>query len=597
MDERTPAGTGLQAEDERRPGQEWRAVLLRGLVAVLVLGGVYVGGALYFQDRPPAGLSVAGVEIGSLTHDEVLSHLQRQLADEAAEPVVVTVRTDGDQDTETEITLDPAEAGLSYDLERSIDGVTGFSLDPRVLWAHVARTERQLPLLGAVDSSALTTAVQAAAKDYDTEAVEGDVSLEDGKVEVVDAAEGRQLDVAATVETIAAAWPDQKKVEGTAITIGPVLTQAKIQQFTAEEVEPVLAAPLKVTAKRGSGDKAKTSVAQVQPREIAAMLSIDQDKDHSLSLKLDEKAMLARLRQDLGQLERGPVDATVRLVSGKVEVVPARTGASLDEPAIMESVRKAIRAEGKERNFTTKLKVLEPQIPTSVSKEWKFAKMGSFSSVFPTGRDNEARTHNLHTGIEHVNGTVVMPGEQFSLGAVLSPITEAEGYQQAPIIIEGRLVMGIGGGLSQVSTTVFNTAWFSGVQLDAHTPHSFYIPRYPAGREATIAIPGLDNLWTNDTSNPIVIRSWITGDQIFMEFLGQRQYQVETVEGPRTEVQEPDRIVDDSPSCVPQQPSPGFVISVSRTLSQDGVVAHRDDFTTRYVPEDEVVCTHPDAGY
>ena len=163
--------------------------------------------------------------------------------------------------------------------------------------------------------------------------------------------------------------------------------------------------------------------------------------------------------------------------------------------------------------------------------------------------------------------------------------------------MDGRLVMGLGGGLSQISTVVLNASWNSGVQLDAHTPHSFYIARYPAGREATLALPVIDNLWTNDTETPVVVRSWVSGDQIHMTYLGQRQYDVRTIDGERRNITQGEEQEDDSEDCVYQAKSEGFTITVVRVLSQDGSEVHRDEYTTTYQASDEVTCTHPDAHH
>jgi vancomycin resistance protein YoaR len=574
-------------------------VALRLVVALLVLGGTYLGVALWFKDRPPAGVSVAGVDIGTMSREAASDHLERSLAGRLEQDVVVTVRPDGAPAEESEqLTLDPVAAGLGHDLEGTLDQVTGFSLDPRALWSHVVRSERELPLLGTVDREALTAAVQEAAQEYDTDPVEGEVSLTEEGVQVVDALDGRRLDVAATVEQVAQAWPDSSAVDGVAEGVPPELTQAEIDRFTEEEVEPVLAAPVVVTATRGSGEDAGTATAELAPREIAALLSVDRGSDATLTLEVDEEALLARLREDLGQLEQGPVDATVRLASGSVEVVPARVGAELDEEVLVPDVVAALSAQGEAREVATTLREVEPAIPTELSESWRFTEMASFSSVFPTGEANAPRTANLVAAVRNLDGYVVMPGEQFALSAALGDITEANGYRQAPIIVDGRLVQGMGGGLSQISTVVFNTSWLAGVQLDAHTPHSYYIPRYPAGREATLALPGLDNLWTNDTDNPVVVRARIGGgDTIHMSFLGQRRFTVETVDLPRRDITTGERIVDDSPECVPQNPSDGFTITNVRILRSDGREVDRDEFTTRYQPADEIVCTHPDAGY
>ena len=589
-------GSGLPEEDDR--SDQWRTVGLQLLAALLVLGGVYLGVALWFKDRPPAGVNVAGVPIGTLSRDAAREHLEESLADRLEEPVRVRVVPEGArEDQQTTLELDPSEAGLGYDLDATLDQVTGFSLHPATLWSHVVGSERDLPLLGTVDRESLTAAVRAQAADYDREPVEGEVALTEAGVEVVDATDGRELDVEETVDAVARAWPGQDEVEGHAEAVRPRLTQKEVERFTREEVEPALAAPVVVTATRGKGEKAEKVTAELAPREIAALLSVDRPDDGSLTLVVDQKALLARLREDLGQLERGPADATVRLSRGAVKVVPARSGAALDEKPLLSAVTEAISARGKARAVSTTLKSVRPEISTAVAKEWTFTEMAEFSSVFPTGELNAARTANLRTAVKHLNGYVVLPGEQFALSRALGDITEKNGYHEAPIIIDGALVMGMGGGLSQISTVVFNTSWFAGVQLDAHTPHSYYIPRYPAGREATLALPGLDNLWTNDTDNPIVIRAGISGDTITMRFLGDRQYTVQTVDGPRHSVTKGEKKQDDSPECVPQAASDGFTISTVRILSAAGREVGRDEFTTVYQPADEIECTHPDAGY
>lgn len=594
--------TGLREDSGSRSG--WGSVLLTLAVAVLILGGVYVGAALYFKDRPPAGVSVAGVDIGTLTREEAEETLARQLADRTTDPLTLQVRPEGAAEEETQdLLLVPEDAGLSLDLERTLDGVTGLSFDPRTLWAHVAGAEHELPLRAAVDRAALEAELTRLAADYDQDPVEGEVSLGEEGVVVVDAQEGRTLDVAATADTVEQAWLDQPRGEepaptdvplaGSASAVAPQLTAAEIERFTSEELDPALAAPVRVTATRGEGEDEQSATAELAVRDLRDMLSVRQGADHRLALDLDGEAALTRIRQDLGQLEAGPQDASVRLDGDEVVTVPSRDGYALEEDGLVDAVRGALSATGEARTVEASLRVVEPEIPTSASEAWTFEPMGSFTSQFPTYPGNEARTANLRAGVSHVNGTVVMPGEQFSLGAALGDISEEAGYVEAPVIIDGRLVMGLGGGLSQVSTVVLNTSWASGVQLDAHTPHSFYIPRYPAGIEATIAIPVIDNLWTNDTDTPVVVRSWITGDVIHMTYLGERQYDVQTWVSERRDPTTGERIEDASPECVPQTPSDGFTITAVRILSQGGTEVHRDEYTTTYKPADEIVCTGP----
>lgn len=602
------AAGGRRLREDPGSGRGWGATLLRLLVAVVVLGAAYVFAAFYFQDRPPAGVRVAGVDIGTLSREEAEAKLARELADRTTDPLTVAVSPEGaadGQDAE-QLQLVPEEAGLSLDLDATLDGVTELSFDPRVLWAHVAGTSRDVPLVGAVDRAALEEGLGALAQDYDTAPVEGEVSLTQDGLQVVDSQAGRQLDVGATATAVEQAWteqvwddeqpaPREREVAGSATTVAPQLTAAEIERFTTEELEPALADPVRVTASRGEGEDEQTATAELGERDLLGLLSVTTGADHRLGLELDDEATLERVRQDLGQLEAGPRDATVELADGEVEVVPARVGYALEDEGLADAVRTALTGTGEARQVEVEVTEVEPQIPTAAADEWVFEPMSTFVSAFPTGPSDQARTANLSAGVGHVNGTVVMPGEQFSLGEALGEISVDAGYVEAPVINDGRLVKGLGGGLSQVSTVVFNASWFAGVQLDAHTPHQFYISRYPAGREATISIPAIDNLWTNDTDNPIVVQSWIQGDEIHMTFLGDRQYDVETIDSGRWDITTGEARQDDSPTCVPQSAAEGFTISNVRILLQDGVEVKRDEFTTVYQPSDRVTCTNPQA--
>lgn len=620
MSEAAGQQTGLP--EDPRSGTGWGSTLVRLLVAVLVLGAAYVGVALYFKDRPPTGLSVAGVDIGGLTRAEAEAELGREFSGRTTEPIFITVQPEGaggddgdggdggeqDGSEPEQLELVPEEAGLGLDLDATLEGVTGLSFDPRVLWSHVAGTHRELPLVGSVDDAALQAAVTELAEDFDEEPVEGEVSLTEEGVQVVDSVVGQVLDVPVTVEAVAEAWSDQvwddeeeepasgeRTVAGAATVIPPLLTAAEIERFTTEELDPALSAPLEVTASRGEGEDEESATAELGVRDLRDLVDVEVGPEHTLSLTLDEDALVSRVRQDLGQLEAGPRDATVRLSDGEVEVVPSQVGHALDTDDLADGVREALTASGPERTVDVEVATVEPEIPTEASEEWSFSPMATFTSAFPTYAGNEARTANLQAGVNHVNGTVVMPGQQFSLSSALGEISLDAGYVEAPIIVDGRLVQGVGGGLSQISTVVFNASWFSGVQLDAHTPHSFYIPRYPAGREATLAVPVLDNLWTNDTDNPIVVQTWIQGDVIHMTYLGDRQYDVQTIDGERWNFTTGEVDVDDSPECVAQSAEDGFSITNVRILSSGGAEVGRDEFTTTYKPSDQITCTHPEA--
>ena len=219
-------------------------------------------------------------------------------------------------------------------------------------------------------------------------------------------------------------------------------------------------------------------------------------------------------------------------------------------------------------------------------------KVSTFTTQFPY---NPPRTNNMKIAAAALNGTIVRPGAGFSLNGMLGERTPAKGYLQAPVIYAGRLEQAYGGGVSQVSTTLFNAVFFSGVRIEQHTPHSFYISRYPEGREATLSWPAVDQKWTNDSGFAILINSYLKGSDITVTFFGTKKWDMEAVKGPRRNVVQPKNIVDDRPGCVPQSPNPGFDVTVTRIFKKNGAQVKTVPFNTHYIPEDNVRCTHPKA--
>ncbi|OLT21260.1 hypothetical protein BJF78_34505 [Pseudonocardia sp. CNS-139] len=186
----------------------------------------------------------------------------------------------------------------------------------------------------------------------------------------------------------------------------------------------------------------------------------------------------------------------------------------------------------------------------------------------------------------------MQPGETFSLDAATGPRTLANGYVEAGVIDNGRPSRGPAGGVSQVSTTLYNAAYFAGMTLVEHRPHSFYISRYPAGREATIVTGALDNRFRNDNPTPVLIRTAWTPTSLTVWIYGQRQFEVTGTFGPRTNPTQPNTVtIPPGEQCTPSNGAPGFTITDTRTLRNVNTGETRSEtFTTRYNPSPRVVC-------
>src|SRR5699024_11128827 len=175
------------------------------------------------------------------------------------------------------------------------------------------------------------------------------------------------------------------------------------------------------------------------------------------------------------------------------------------------------------------------------------------------------RANNLKIGTLAISGTIVMPGETFSLLDTLGPLTPENGYGNAPVVVNGVSKPGMAGGLSQLATTVYNAAFFAGLEDVEHKPHSQYFSRYPEGREATLAAPHVDLKFRNNSDHGIMIESWVGDGQVNVVFWGTKEWEIKSEISSRRDVVPAKTVTISDADCRPYSPgSPGFAVTVKR---------------------------------
>ncbi len=559
-------------EDGTPRRRRWPFVLL-GLV--LALGLAYVGVAWWFGERVPRGTTVAGVDVGGQTREAAARTLEAGFADAATAPVTLSSRAG-------EAELDPADLGITVDAEGTARSLTAFSLDPRVVWSHVAGGGPE-PAVVTVDRAVFDAAVEGVREDLDAEPREGSISVAEGEVEYSAPVPGSRLDVDGTADAVRAQWPAERTVEVAADSLPPTVRASEFERVRTEFAEVAVSGPVTVEA----DEKSFT----LEPEAFAGAIVLEPADDGTITPRADEKRLLAVVHEaaEDAEVERDAKNATVTFSGLKPTVRPSVAGRALDDESVTTEVWKAI--SGTERTAVVTTSATEPEWTTDeVRKTLPKSRISTFTTYFPCC---QTRVENIQRGGSVVDGTYVLPGEQFSLNDVLGDTTTAaSGYLEAGIIRNGRAAEARGGGLSQLSTTLFNAAFFSGMQLDAWTPHSYYISRYPEGREATISYPDLHHKWTNTTDGGVLIKVTTTGTSITVDFHGQKKWDIEATKSARYDVTQPKKVYDDDPKCIPQDPVVGFAVDVGRIFTRGGKVVQTQTFTTRYIPEDDVTCTY-----
>ena len=181
-----------------------------------------------------------------------------------------------------------------------------------------------------------------------------------------------------------------------------------------------------------------------------------------------------------------------------------------------------------------KTTVVAPKLTTEKAREMGVSeRISTFTTTYDSS--NKPRVNNIHTLGDALDGKLVAPGATFSFNGAVGERTAAKGYQEANAIVNGKLVPQLGGGICQVGTTLFNTAFFAGVPIPDRENHSFYISHYPKGRDATVSWGGPDLKWKNDTKNWILVSVSYTDDSITISFYGTDPgYDVAYTTGPFT---------------------------------------------------------------
>ena len=222
-------------------------------------------------------------------------------------------------------------------------------------------------------------------------------------------------------------------------------------------------------------------------------------------------------------------------------------------------------------------------------------RVSTFTTYFPYA---EYRNVNIGRAAEIVDGTLLKPGETFSLNDTVGERTEANGFTKGFVINDGILVQDLGGGVSQMATTLFNAMFFAGLEDVEHKPHSFYIDRYPIGREATVVWGALDLKFKNDTPYGVLIESWVdpstpsSSGRMNVRMWSTKYWDITAGVSDRYDItQEKTRYIQGK-NCVPHDGYGGFDIDVFRYFRRHGSdeLVRKETMHTTYTPSDTVVC-------
>ena len=577
----------MAAARERRRRAERRRSRIRRAAAVVVLALLASGTLLGFAYAgSPAtlaeGIEVAGVDVGGLTVRQAQRVLERRARAVENVPVVFTAGS-------RRWRIAPARVGLKVDWRAALDAarrsgdgfgpLRGFKrLEVRFFGADISP-----PV--AVREPELNVRIRTIGAVHDRRHREAAIRLRGLRPVLVREQAGRVLDRENTAQTMVRALSGFSR---TPVALPFRVDRARV---TAADLAPALAdartavsAPVRLTL--------GTTYLRLPRWRIARLLDLPENGQRAVTIGgNDAAAYFARLEKFVN---REPSNAGFAVYADGVRIVPDKEGRRLDVARTKRNLLAAVLRRAR-RVAPLVVATREAERTTEDARAMGITGLVGAYETFYGGDPN--RIHNVQLVARLIDEHLIAPGEEFSFNETTGERNAEKGFLEAPVIINGELQNGIGGGVCQVSTTTFNAAFEAGLKITSRTNHALYISHYPQGRDATVDYPNIDLRFVNDTGHWLLLRTWVGSDRLTVALYGtpvHRRVQTEvselkvTGEPPVEKTPDPELYVGEE--VVDEEGVPSRSTSVRRVVyDADGDVLYDDTWYSSYRAEPKEV--------
>ena len=580
--------------------------ILLALVAGLLIFGAsvaltFLGTQLWFAGRILPGVSVSGLDLGGLTPSQASLRLIEGIPFPQSGKIVL-------RDKDHMWVTSPAQLGMMLDAQASVETAFGVgrsgSLDQRVLaQVNAVSNGQDLAPVLVYDGSTALVYLQKLAKEIDTPALDASLSLQGTAVVVTPGQAGRQLDIPDSLKVLEL---QLSKLQDSAVTLlvrdsQPVILDASAEGDLASKI---LSAPL--TIDLPNEDAGKDGAPWVfQPEKLAEMITIekaDTPAGERYQVGLRDEQLRTFLAEIAPKLERSPANPrfTFNDDSKQLEILQhGVTGRAVDIDASVKAIQEKLRA-GEHYAPLVLAYTNPPATDQSTGEQLGIRELVHSETSYFRG-SSAARVQNITAASSKFHGVLIAPGETFSMASAIGDITLDNGFAEALIIVGGQTIKGVGGGVCQVSTTLFRGVFFAGYPIVERYAHAYRVGYYEqnaaghdsnlAGLDATVFVPIVDFKFKNDTSNWLLMETYVNGYSLTWKFYSTSDgRKVEwTTSGATNLVDPPDPIYRENPDLSQGEirqvdwAVQGADVSVSRTVyAGDGSVHFQDAVNTHY---------------
>ncbi len=571
--EQTGEGDPEAAAAARKQRNRKIGIIAGAVAGVLV--ALYGLDILISSGNVPRGVTVAGVDVGGLSHGEAEAKLRQQIEPRLSLPFKAQA---GDVETE----IDPKAAGLTLDWSSTIDRAGSQPLSP-ITRVTSFFTSREVGFATQNDKAKLTAALEGLRATTDHEPAEGTIKFDGAKPSAVDPKQGQKLEVDKASGVVLADWA-KGQVELPVTTTPVKTTKEGVEKALNEVAKPAVASPVLV---KGEGKDAT-----LMPEQLATVLVFEPADGGALNAKIDNGKFAEVAGPQLKETEKEGKDAEVVFDSGAPVVKESVDGLSVDWEKSLATGLDVLKSAD-QREIKAEYKKTPAKVTTEAANKLGIKEViGSFE----TGGFAADSGTNIKVVAAKVNGAIVKPGETFSLNGFTGQRSAAQGYVEAGIINNGQPGRAVGGGISQFATTLYNASYYAGMKDAGHQAHSYWISRYPAGREATVfenpdGSSVIDLRFTNDSETGVSIQTIWTPSTLKVVLWGTKRYQIEGVTGEKSNFTDPQTIYKETQPCAAGTGAPGFTVVDTRIIKDmSGAEIRRENQTVKYDASPTIVC-------
>jgi vancomycin resistance protein YoaR len=499
-----PFDSGKQG---KRRGFAGPIIIICAIIAVLVAADFWLNSGKIHR-----GVEVGDVPLGGLTTDEA-----RQTVKNHVVGPLERIEFSGPED----FSRNAKDLGVRFNVARTVNQAYAVGREGNVLDRLSERLRASfggatIPPDIDYKPDLARSEVQEIATQIDHQPTEADVKIYGSEVEVSKSRDGYELNPAATMTSIDNAIDDMSgKVSLQGEVIDPDVTTAEAET-AADKARGALSKPIEIKAQNGDSWT-------IQPDKLGPALEVTK-QDGAIDVSLDRDSLNGALTPVYDDLTVKTVDASYGFDSdGNVMVKPAHFGRKVESDQLLDDIEGGI-FDGK-REYQVSTTVDKPTYTTAALQSKKPTELlGSYHTNYTATSDKtQARVNNLNTASRAISGTFLAPGEVFSMNETVSGLNYEEGH----VIVDGATSSALGGGLCQVTSTLYNAALYAGLDIVERSPHATQLPYIRPGMDATVWFGdangnnALDMKFKNTTDGYILLQEYVSSDNyIYAEVYG-----------------------------------------------------------------------------